>query len=114
MTDKRKHYAHSQSLLVVFAVWHHIFYSGALSMKWPSVLVAFWSNYAWAGGMIYSEHMQNTINKFVGSNQRDSSHSVDVGTTVRGYQPGSEYDVRQVYGRGLLPTVAKVQKALER
>ncbi|KAI9670903.1 MAG: hypothetical protein M1817_003788 [Caeruleum heppii] len=64
----RKHYAHSMSVFVVFAVFHHIFFSGALSTNWPSVLPAFWSNFAWAGGMIYSEKMQNSINSFLGSN----------------------------------------------
>ncbi|KAH9874943.1 hypothetical protein J1614_004431 [Plenodomus biglobosus] len=75
----RKHYAHSLSVSIVFAVWHHIFYSGALSMNWPSILVAFWSNYTWAGGMIYSKSMQNTINDFIGSNKGSTSH---VGTTA--------------------------------
>ncbi len=55
----RKHYAHSLSVMVVFAVWHHIYFTGALSMNWPSVLVAFWSNYAWAGGMINVKSMQD-------------------------------------------------------
>lgn len=73
IADMRKHHAHSPSVSVVFAVWHHIFYSGALSMNWPSVLVGFWSNYAWAGGMIYTEPMQNMINGFIGSNKGNTS-----------------------------------------
>ena len=72
--EMRKHYAHSFSVLIVFAVWQHIFFSGALSLNWPSVLVAFWSNYAWAGGIIYTEAMQNTINNFIGSNKGNLSH----------------------------------------
>jgi hypothetical protein len=54
IVEIRKHYAHSLSVMVVFAVWHHIYFSGAMSMNWPNVLVSFWSNYAWTGGMIYS------------------------------------------------------------
>lgn len=69
----RKHYAHSLSVLVVFAVLHHIYFTGVLSMNWPSVLPAFWSNYAWAAGMIYSERMQNSINRFLGSNLGNTS-----------------------------------------
>jgi hypothetical protein len=42
-------------------------------MNWPSVLVGFWSNYAWAGGMIYTEPMQNMINGFIGSNKGNTS-----------------------------------------
>ncbi|OAL49924.1 TRP-domain-containing protein [Pyrenochaeta sp. DS3sAY3a] len=113
VTDIRKHYAHSQSVLVIFAIWQHIFYSGALSMNWPSVLVAFWSNYAWAGGMMYSEHMQNTINKFIGYNQANLSH---VGDAVDGvdFQAEGEYDIRQIYGRGLLSTSSEIQEGLHR
>ncbi|KAI9788865.1 MAG: hypothetical protein M1816_006529 [Peltula sp. TS41687] len=69
----RKHYAHSLSILVVFAVLHHIYFTGVLSMNWPSVLPAFWSNYAWAGGMIYSSRMQQSINRFLGSNLGNTS-----------------------------------------
>ena len=70
----RKHHAHSLSVLVVFAVLQHVFFTGALSMNWPSVLSAFWSNYAWAGGMIYSERMQNSINAFLGSNLGNTTY----------------------------------------
>ena len=63
----RTHYAHSLSVFVVFAVWHHIFFTGALSMNWPSVLPAFWSNYAWSAGMIYTTAMQNSIHSLIGS-----------------------------------------------
>lgn len=96
----RKHYAHSLSVLVVFAVWHHIFFSGALSMNWPSVLVAFWSNYAWASGMIYSEHMQSTINNFIGSNKGNTSHVGAAGTGVDSPTLGGGYDIQQIYQRG--------------
>ncbi|KAF2131150.1 TRP-domain-containing protein [Dothidotthia symphoricarpi CBS 119687] len=89
----RKHYAHSVSVLVVFAVWHHIFYSGALPMNWPSVLVAFRSNYAWAGGMIYSDHMQSTINTFVVSGKRNISrvHGTEIG--VADTNPDERYNI---------------------
>ncbi|KAI9814720.1 MAG: hypothetical protein M1826_002166 [Phylliscum demangeonii] len=69
----RKHYAHSLSVLVVFSVLQHIFFTGALSMNWPSVLPAFWSNYAWAAGMIYTDSMQRSINHFLGSNLGNTS-----------------------------------------
>jgi hypothetical protein len=99
----RKHYAHSLSVLVVFAVWHHIFYSGALSMNWPSILVAFWSNYAWMGGMIYSENMQNVINGFIGSNKGNTSHVGAAGTGSANPGLGGGYDLTQIFGRGVLP-----------
>lgn len=97
----RKHYAHSLSVMVVFAVFHHIYYTGALSMNWPSVLVAFWSNYAWAGGMIYSEPMQNAINKFIGTNRGNTTAvgAAQVGFEYEGL--GGGYDITKIYKRAL-------------
>jgi len=97
----RKHYAHSMSVFVVFAVFQHIFYTGALSMNWPSVLVAFWSNYAWAGGMIYSEQMQNSINQFIGSNKGNVSAVGAAGVGVQNSDLGGGYDIHKIYGRSL-------------
>ncbi|KAI4679926.1 uncharacterized protein J4E88_005816 [Alternaria novae-zelandiae] len=110
--ETRKHYAHSLSVSVVFAVWHHIFYSGALSVNWPSVLVAFWSNYAWAGGMIYSESMQNTINDFIGSNKGNTSQVGAAGTGESNPHLGGGVDIHQIYKRGVLPQGLNLQAAL--
>jgi hypothetical protein len=89
------------SVLVVFAVFHHIYYTGALSMNWPSVLVAFWSNYAWAAGMIYTETMQNSINSFIGSNKGNISHVGAAGSGTLNEDLGGGYDIHQIYKRAL-------------
>ncbi|KAJ4369145.1 hypothetical protein N0V83_006229 [Neocucurbitaria cava] len=112
ITVIRKHYAHSLSVQVVFAVWHHIYYSGALSMNWPSVLVAFWSNFAWAGGIIYSENMQNTINEFIGANKGNTSHVGAAGAGVQNPTLGGGYDIHQIYKRGALPVALAVQETV--
>lgn len=95
----RTHYAHSLSVLVVFSVFHHIFYTGALSVNWPSVLPAFWSNFAWAGGMIYCESMQNSINQLLGSNKGNTSivGAAGSGSTAEGL--GGGYQISQIYKR---------------
>lgn len=101
-SSTRKHYAHSLSVFVVFSTLQHIYFTGALSMNWPSVLVAFWSNYAWSAGMIYNENMQNTINQFAGNNR-----SIEmVGGTLAG--SASEiirggYNASRIYNRDLSP-----------
>jgi hypothetical protein len=59
----RSHYAHSCSVLVVFSIWHHIFYSGALAVNWSAVLIAFWNSYSWASGLVPLEWMQRAIGK---------------------------------------------------
>ncbi|KAF2005338.1 TRP-domain-containing protein [Amniculicola lignicola CBS 123094] len=110
----RKHYAHSLSVLVVFAVWQHIFFSGALSMNWPSVLVSFWSNYAWAGGMIYTDGMQNTINNFIGSNKGNTSAVGAAGTGVQNTELGGGYDIHQIYKRNVFPKALNIPGLMRR
>ncbi|TKA24447.1 hypothetical protein B0A54_17703 [Friedmanniomyces endolithicus] len=97
----RLHYAHSLSVGVVFAVFQHIFYTGALSVNWPSVLVAWWSNFAWAGGMIHSTTMQNSINRLIGNNVGNTSQvgAAAAGTTQDSL--GGGFDLAQIYSRSL-------------
>ena len=97
----RKHYAHSISIFVVFSVFHHIFFTGALSMNWPSVLVAFWSNYAWSAGMIYSDRMQDSINQFIGSNRGNISMVGAAPSGVNANDLGGGYSISQIYKRSL-------------
>ncbi|KAK5114688.1 hypothetical protein LTR62_002261 [Meristemomyces frigidus] len=97
----RLHYAHSLSVGVVFAVFQHIFFTGALSLNWPSVLVAWWSNFAWAGGMVYSSNMQTSINHLIGNNVGNTS---EVGAASAGSTQdslGGGYDISQIYKRAL-------------
>lgn len=99
MPETRKHYAHSVSVWVVFAVYHHIYFTGALSMNWPSVLVAFWSNYAWSAGMIHSQKMQNSINQFIGSNRGNISMVGAAPSGVDAQNLGGGYSISQIYKR---------------
>ena len=93
----RTHYAHSLSMLVVFEVFQSIFFSGALSLPWPSVLPAFWSNFAWSAGQIHASAIVNSINGFVGlsgnSSQVGGAGSVAL-NTAGGLQT-------QIYGRSI-------------
>ena len=81
-------------------------------MNWPSVLVAFWSNYAWAGGMIYSENMQNTINDFIGANKGNTSQVGAAGTGDDNPGLGGGYNIQQIYTRGVLPKSLGVQNTV--
>ena len=96
---KRTHYAHSLSVFVVFAVFHHIYFTGALSMNWPSVLAAFWSNFAWSAGMIYSEPMQNSINQLIGSNKGNTSTVGAASSGASANDLGGGYSISQIYKR---------------
>ena len=95
----RTHYAHSLSVFVVFAVFHHIYFTGALSMNWPSVLAAFWSNFAWSAGMIYSEPMQNSINQLIGSNKGNTSIVGAASSGASASDLGGGYSISQIYKR---------------
>ncbi|KAL8871076.1 MAG: hypothetical protein Q9174_003018 [Haloplaca sp. 1 TL-2023] len=101
----RTHYAHSLSVLVVFSVFHHIFYTGALSVNWPSVLPAFWSNFAWTGGMIYSESMQNSINQLIGSNKGNTSIVGAAGSGSAADDLGGGFEISQIYKRSFAPAL---------
>ena len=98
----RTHYAHSLSIFVVFAVFHHIFFTGALSMNWPSVLAAWWSNFAWSAGMIYTKSMQNSINQFIGSNKGNTSSVGAASTGASSNDLGGGYQLSQIYKRSSL------------
>jgi hypothetical protein len=97
----RLHYAHSLSVGVVFAVFQHVFYTGALSMNWPSVLVAWWSNFAWAGGMIRTDTMQRSIDRLIGNNLGNTSSVGAAATGAANEDLGGGYDISQIYKRAL-------------
>jgi hypothetical protein len=99
VTEIRTHHAHSLSVLVVFAVFHHIYFTGALSMNWPSVLVAFWGNFAWAAGMIYNSSMQDSLSKLVG---KYLGNTLVLGAARAGADSssvGGGYDIQKIYKR---------------
>lgn len=93
----RSHYAHSLSVLVVFETFQSIFYSGALSLPWPSVLPAWWSNFAWSAGLVPSVNVVRSINPFVGVSG-NASQVGGAGSTVINNQGGL---TQQIYGRSL-------------
>ena len=97
ITAVRTHHAHSLSVLVVFEVFQSIFFSGALSLNWPSVLAAWWSNFAWSAGMIYTRQMTKSINHFTGNNA-NSSQVGGAGSTTLNNNGGL---TQEIYGRSL-------------
>ncbi|ROW10212.1 hypothetical protein VMCG_01672 [Cytospora schulzeri] len=62
----RTHYAHSVSAMVIFETFQSIFFSGALSVNFPSILTAWWSNFAWSAGQIYSHVMVGCVDSLSG------------------------------------------------
>jgi hypothetical protein len=93
----RTHYAHSLSVLVVVEAFQSIFFSGALSLNWPSVCAAFWSNFAWSAGMIYTPSIMNSLNSFTGVSGNGSQVG-GAGSTVINNNGGLQ---QQIYGRSL-------------
>ncbi|KAK2592403.1 hypothetical protein QQS21_009886 [Conoideocrella luteorostrata] len=63
----RVHYAHSFSVLVIFETFQSIFFTGALSVDWPSVLPAWWSNFAWTAGMFANDQIARSVSSFTGN-----------------------------------------------
>jgi hypothetical protein len=104
----RIHHAHSLSVLVVFAVYQHIFFTGALSMNWPSVSVAWMSNFAWAGGMIYVSSMQDSLSKLMGNHQ---GNTLVLGAAQAGSDAssvGGGYDIHKIFRRKVAPLAKRM------
>ncbi|KAI5867715.1 TRP-domain-containing protein [Durotheca rogersii] len=97
----RTHYAHSLSVLVVFETFQSIFYSGALSLPWPSVLPAWWSNFAWAAGLVPSSSIVHSIDPFVGVSGNRSQVGA-AGSNIINNQGGL---TQQIYGRSLISNI---------
>lgn len=94
----RTHYAHSVSATVVLETFQSIFFSGALSVKFPSVLTAWWSNFAWSGGQIYSNSMAKSVGSLSGV--RGSASSVGGAGSVIANQDGGSL-APQIYRQTL-------------
>ncbi|TQS38739.1 hypothetical protein Golomagni_00748 [Golovinomyces magnicellulatus] len=91
------HYAHSLPVLLIFEVFQSIFFSGALSLNWPSILAAWWSNFALFSGMIYAPRIIKSLNSFVGISG-NSSQVGGAGSTILNNNGGLQ---QQIYGRSL-------------
>ncbi|RKF57230.1 Flavin carrier protein 2 [Golovinomyces cichoracearum] len=91
------HYAHSLPVLLIFEVFQSIFFSGALSLNWPSILAAWWSNFALFSGMIYTPGIIKSLNSFVGISG-NSSQVGGAGSTILNNNGGLQ---QQIYGRSL-------------
>ncbi|KAM7208954.1 TRP domain containing protein [Naviculisporaceae sp. PSN 640] len=103
----RMHYAHSLSVFVVWEILQSIFFSGALSVEWPSVLVAWWSNFAWSAGLINIPAISESVNSFAGV-RGNASQVGGAGTVVINNGGGL---IQQIYGRSLAATaVSRITK----
>ncbi|KAL1960499.1 hypothetical protein VTO42DRAFT_7798 [Malbranchea cinnamomea] len=93
--SNRTHYAHGPSVFVAFAVLHHIYFTGALSLNWPKVLVAFWRNYAWFAGMIHSKEMQNSVNRITSTGASRTQDQSELSGSL------GDFDMSRIYKRHL-------------
>jgi len=111
----RTHYAHTLSVGVVFAVFQHIFFTGALSVNWPSVLVAWWSNFAWAGGMINTSTMQSSIDRMTSANVGNISEIGSAGSGTAQTLLGGGVNMATLYRRSLdtIPVNDMIDKIYE-
>ncbi|CZT03303.1 related to Calcium_related spray protein [Rhynchosporium agropyri] len=110
MPHIRTHYAHSLSVLVIFEVFQSIFFSGALSLDWPSVLPAFWSNFAWSAGMIYTPSIISSVNSFTGISG-NASQVGGAGSTVLNNNGGLQ---QQIYGRSIFQRTLEIAQNSEK
>ncbi|KAK3500930.1 hypothetical protein B0T13DRAFT_235401 [Neurospora crassa] len=106
VTHMRMHYAHSFSVFIILETFQAIFFSGALSLDWPSVLTAWWSNFAWSAGMIYTTKFVSSIDSFVGYNG-NSSQIGGAGPALLNTKGGL---ISQIYGKAAEKTAETIAK----
>ncbi|KPM35261.1 hypothetical protein AK830_g11314 [Neonectria ditissima] len=97
ISHMRMHYAHSFSLLVIFETFQSIFFLGALSVDWPKLLPAWWSNFSWTGGMFASDSMLDSLASFAGISGNGSQVGGAGSVTINN---GGGL-TQQIYGRSL-------------
>ncbi|KAI5290564.1 hypothetical protein KEM54_001174 [Ascosphaera aggregata] len=95
----RRYYAHSPSVLVTVSVFQYIFFSGAVSVNWPRVLVSFWSNFAWLAGMVHTSSLQRAISRVTSPRARNLLKLGSTPTGFSGLMNGG-YDIHEIYGTG--------------
>ncbi|KAH6956483.1 hypothetical protein DER45DRAFT_614441 [Fusarium avenaceum] len=110
----RMHYAHSFSVLIIFETFQSIFFSGALSVNWPALLPAWWSNFAWTVGMFASESMIEAISPFAGV----SGNASQVGSAGSVPINNGGGLAQQIFGRSLtsrtVPQLVEASHSLTR
>ncbi|KAK0669545.1 putative flavin carrier protein 2 precursor [Cercophora samala] len=94
----RMHHAHSLSVFIVLETFQAIFFSGALSVNWPSILVAWWTNFAWSAGFVYAPPFVQSINSFA-SVKGNAGHGGGLGPIT--INTGEDL-VGKIYGRSLM------------
>ncbi|EEH33449.1 hypothetical protein PAAG_04499 [Paracoccidioides lutzii Pb01] len=105
----RSKYTHSPSVFVSFSILHHIYLSGALPLNWPSVLVAFWSNFAWFSGVIYNEKMQNAINEIIGTRRGDNRQRGESLARISNSNSRPRFNISKIYNRKLHPATSDLE-----
>lgn len=105
-THMRTHFAHSLPVLLVFETFQTIFFSAALTVNWPSVLVAWWSNFAWSAGLINAPGLVHSVDSFAGVSG-NASQVGGAGSTVINNGGGL---AAQIYGRAVELTTGKLEK----
>ncbi|CAK7238534.1 hypothetical protein SEUCBS140593_010785 [Sporothrix eucalyptigena] len=93
----RAHYAHSLSVVLILETLQTIFLTGALSLHWPSVLVAWWSNFAWSVGLIDITPLVAHIGSFTGVTSNTSLARISGPMFTIG---GGSQLADQIYGEG--------------
>lgn len=107
----RTHYAHSISAMAVLETFQSIFFSGALSLNFPSVLVAWWSNFAWSAAQLFSRSLIKSTHSFTGVTG-DASQAENAGTFIA--NKNEDGLAQQIYGRSHQSNTARMIPILRR
>ncbi|KAK1825749.1 hypothetical protein QBC39DRAFT_400623 [Podospora conica] len=89
---RRKHHVHSLPVFFIIDAFQTIFFTGALAVDWPPICVAWWSNFAWAAGLINMvPSLTRSIRSFSGA-ANEQGHTLHARSHV--LNPGSGFSAR--------------------
>ena len=102
-------YPSTLSAYLVASTLQTIYFSGALSLNFPSNLIAWWSNFAWSVGIIYNKSMQEMIDAVTGDNVEPTElgynrEAVDMINKIY-YAPGRVAKRDPGYGSNVKPGI---------
>lgn len=103
----RIHYAHSISVLGILEAFQSIFLTGAISVEWPAVLLAWWSNFACSVGVVSNPAMVRVLSNSTGvfghrsvtgeSLSTNITHGVDISQQIyEGLTDGSSNNIAPI------------------
>ncbi|KAL6858163.1 hypothetical protein ACO1O0_005619 [Amphichorda felina] len=102
MPETRMHYAHTLSVMVIMDAFQSIFLTGAISLDWPAVLPAWWSNFGWSTGLLADKKVLQAFGRW--SRNPDVDYRLGWQSVSDLARPQTQALEQQIYNLSETPT----------